>query len=61
VDFIKDDVSVGKLFLEEKLLNEDAVGHIDDGTLVVVKRLHSDMVPHCRAQLTSDLLRHPDS
>lgn len=50
---IKDNVGVRKILHEEKLLNKNAICHIDDAAALVSETLHSDVVSYLAAELTS--------
>jgi hypothetical protein len=53
---IQDNVTVGQFFLEQELLNQNSICHVDDRCLLPPKRLQTDMVAHLRSYSAIQLL-----
>ena len=56
MDLVKDDMRVAEALLEEQLLNQNAVCHVDYAAVLLTERLHADVVPHFPAQHAPHLL-----
>lgn len=61
MDLVKNDVCEGDAAFEQQLLDQDAVGHVDDRTILFAEGLHPHVVPHLGSQLAVQLLRDSDS
>ena len=59
MNLVKHNVGVGQFLLEQQLLNENAVCHVDDSAVLVFEGLHSNVIAYLRPQLATHLLRYP--